>query len=70
MLFYYVFLLTGFISIIVGLIFIVNPMMLIKASELSNKLIFSDELLVHYSRFLGFVLFIIIIVLLVISLEY
>ena len=70
MILFFAFLLTGFISIVIGLIFIINPKLLIKASEVGNKIIFSDEHLIHYPRFLGFVLFIISIIILSVSLIY
>ena len=70
MILFFAFLLTGFISIVIGLIFIINPKLLIKASEVGNKIIFSDEHLIHYPRFLGFVLFIISIIILSVSIMY
>lgn len=70
MILFLAFLLIGFISIVIGLIFIINPKLLIKASEVGNKIIFSDECLIHYPRFLGFVLFIISIIILSVSLIY
>ena len=70
MILFLAFLLTGFISIVIGLIFIINPKLLIKASEAGNKIIFSDEHIIHYPRFLGFVLFIISVIILSVSLIY
>lgn len=70
MILFFAFLLTGFISIVIGLIFIINPKFLIKASEVGNKIIFSDENLIHYPRFLGVVLFIVNIIILSVSLIY
>lgn len=70
MIIYFIFLVTGVVSIIIGFIFIINPKLLIKASEVSNKVIFSEEHLIHYPRFLGFILFIVSIVLMYISIKY
>ncbi|MCK4965748.1 hypothetical protein KAS50_01890 [bacterium] len=70
MILFLAFLLTGFISIVIGLIFIINPKLLIQASEVGNKIIFSDEHLIHYPRFLGFVLLIISVIILSVFLIY
>jgi hypothetical protein len=63
---FYIFLITGIISIIIGIIFLIKPELLIKVSEICNKDILTDEQILGHPKILGvFILFVNIIILLV-----
>ena len=49
----YVFLIIGTLSIFIGVTFIIKPKLIIKFSEISNKVIITDEQILHYPRSLG-----------------
>lgn len=60
------FLITGVISIIIGIIFLMKPELLIKISEICNKDILTDEQILGHPKILGvFILFVNIIILLI-----
>jgi len=56
---FYIFLILGSISIIFGFIFIFKPEILIKLSEVGNRVVFSEKAVYANPRFFGIVLVII-----------
>jgi len=50
---FYVFIILGVLSIIVGLIFMINPRLIIKLNEFGNKVIFVDDAVLLYPRVFG-----------------
>ena len=63
---FYIFLITGIISIIIGITFLIKPELLIKVSEICNEDILSDEQILGHPKILGvFILFVNIIIILI-----
>ena len=67
---FYIFLIIGMLSIFIGIIFFVKPEILIKFSEIGNKIIITDEQILCYPRCLGIVLLAISIYILYISVKF
>jgi len=53
---FYVFMILGIISIILGLIFIFKPLLLVKLSEVGNRVVFSERVVYSNPRFFGIIL--------------
>ena len=49
-------LIIGAISILIGLIFLINPRLLIKFNEVGNQIIFEEKIILNYPRILGIIL--------------
>lgn len=64
---FYIFEIIGLISIITGILFIFNPILLIKLNEIGNKVIFVDKPLLIYPRTFGGILLVVSLYLIYIS---
>ncbi len=68
--FFYLFFIFGVISIVFGIVFIVNPEIMIKSSRIFNKVLITDDQIIRYPRILGIILLTVSLFILYIALKY